>query len=134
MPFLVFWLAGYIPRALLPKLVGLFVLGGLQGAVGWYMVKSGLVDRIDVSQYRLAVHFGIAVLDLGLHALALVRPRRREAAGGTSRRRALALRRQLVLALVYLQMLAGALVAGLDAGMGYNTWPLINGALCPTGW
>ena len=64
-PFLFFWWAGYISRGLWPRLAGLFALGGLQGAVGWYMVKSGLVDRIDVSQYRLAVHFGIAVLILG---------------------------------------------------------------------
>ena len=64
-PFVVFWLAGYIPRTLLPRLIGLFLLGGLQGAVGWYMVKSGLVDRTDVSQYRLAAHFGVALLILG---------------------------------------------------------------------
>ncbi len=64
-PFIGFWLAGYIPRAMLPRLIGLFALGGLQGAVGWYMVKSGLVDRTDVSQYRLAAHLGIAVAILG---------------------------------------------------------------------
>ena len=65
LPFLAFWMAGFIPRALLPRLVGLFVLGGLQGAVGWFMVKSGLVARVDVSQYRLAAHLGVAVLILG---------------------------------------------------------------------
>src|SRR5512143_843987 len=64
-PFVGFWLAGYIPRAYLPRLIGLFLLGGLQGAVGWYMVKSGLVDRTDVSQYRLAAHFGVALSILG---------------------------------------------------------------------
>jgi len=64
-PFVCFWAAGCIPRTLMPKLVGLFVLGGLQGALGWYMVKSGLVDRVDVSQYRLAAHFGVAVLIFG---------------------------------------------------------------------
>ena len=130
-PFVVFWLAGYIPRPLLPRLAGLFVLGGLQGAVGWYMVKSGLVDRTDVSQYRLAAHFGVALLILG-YTLWLVfglgdepRPRRRARAarGGQDRR--------LILALIFLQLLAGALVAGLDAGMGFNTWPLINGAFVP---
>ena len=130
-PFLVFWWAGYISRGLLPKLSGLFALGGLQGAVGWYMVKSGLVDRIDVSQYRLAVHFGIAVLilgaslwlwfGLGAETKESLRPRY---AFGVA---------VLVLALVYLQMLAGALVAGLDAGLGFNTWPLMNGALVPNG-
>src|SRR6185312_11783793 len=64
-PFVVFWAVGCIPRAYLPKLVGLFLLGALQGAVGWYMVKSGLVDRTDVSQYRLAAHFGTALFILG---------------------------------------------------------------------
>ena len=65
LPFIDFWLLGYIPRALLSRLVGLFALGAFQGAVGWYMVKSGLVDRTDVSQYRLAAHLGIAVAILG---------------------------------------------------------------------
>src|SRR5262249_56459535 len=71
LPFLAFWIAGYIPRALLPRLAGLFVLGGLQGAVGWYMVKSGLVARVDVSQYRLAAPLGIAVAILGYTLLLL---------------------------------------------------------------
>ena len=131
-PFLFFWWAGYISRALWPKLAGLFALGGLQGAVGWYMVKSGLVDRIDVSQYRLAVHFGIAVLILGATLWLWLglgaepkrkSPRPHHALGVAA----------LVLVLVYLQMLAGALVAGLDAGFGFNTWPLINGAFVPDG-
>jgi cytochrome c oxidase assembly protein subunit 15 len=64
-PFAAFWIAGYIPRALLPRLLGLFVLGGLQGALGWYMVRSGLTLRTDVSQYRLAAHFGVALGILG---------------------------------------------------------------------
>ncbi len=64
-PFVIFWIAGYIPRTFLPRLLGLFVLGGLQGALGWYMVKSGLVERTDVSQYRLAAHFGVALSILG---------------------------------------------------------------------
>ncbi|HLC09172.1 MAG TPA: COX15/CtaA family protein, partial [Methyloceanibacter sp.] len=131
-PFLAFWWAGYISRVLLPKLAGLFALGALQGAVGWYMVKSGLVDRVDVSQYRLTVHFGIAVLILGatlwlwfgLGAEPKVNLRRPRHVFGAA---------VLVLVLVYLQMLAGALVAGLDAGLGFNTWPLINGVFVPDG-
>jgi cytochrome c oxidase assembly protein subunit 15 len=130
-PFVAFWLAGYIPRAMLPRLVGLFLLGGLQGAVGWYMVKSGLVERTDVSQYRLAAHFGIALLILGytlwlLFGIGARRIARRCSSGA----RWVA---GIVLALIVVQMLAGALVAGLDAGMGFNTWPLINGAFVPTG-
>ena len=84
-PFVVFWLAGYIPRALLPRLIFLFLLGGFQGAVGWYMVKSGLVERTDVSQYRLAAHFGIALVILGYTLWLLFglgeRPSRRARAG-----------------------------------------------------
>jgi heme a synthase len=132
-PFLALWAAGYIPRAWLPRLAGLFVLGGLQGAVGWYMVKSGLVTRVDVSQYRLAAHLGIAVAILG-YTLWLVfdlGPQQRSAAQSGSR--AATWVGAAVLALIYLQILAGGIVAGLDAGFGYNTWPLINGAFVPNG-
>ena len=106
------------------------MLGGLQGAVGWYMVKSGLVDRTDVSQYRLMVHFGIALLILGYTLWLLF------GLGGdkrSARGRSAAWLAGFVLALIFVQMLAGALVAGLDAGMGFNTWPLINGAFVPSG-
>ena len=128
-PFVCFWIAGYIPRALLPKLIGLFVLGGLQGGLGWYMVKSGLVDRVDVSQYRLAAHFGLAMLILGytLWLLLGLGERRRTMV------RAPAVVAWLVLLLIFVQLLAGALVAGIDGGMGFNTWPLMNGALIPSG-
>lgn len=133
-PFVAFLLAGYIPRALLPRLIGLFLLGGLQGAIGWYMVKSGLVDRTSVSQYRLMIHFGIAVAILG-YTLWLLFGLGGEGQGrrAAARSPAAAWAAGLVLALIFLQLLAGALVAGLDAGMGYNTWPLINGAFVPDG-
>jgi heme a synthase len=130
-PFVLFWIAGYIPASLLPRLATLFVLGGLQGALGWYMVMSGLSERTDVSQYRLAAHFGVALIILGytlwlLFSLGEARqtpPRPRGSVSVAA----------FVLALIFVQMLAGALVAGLDAGMGYNTWPLINGAFVPAG-
>ena len=64
-PFLYFLATGQIGRGLLLRLGGIFALGGLQGAVGWYMVRSGLADRIDVSQYRLALHLGLAILIFG---------------------------------------------------------------------
>jgi len=132
-PFLAFWFAGYIPRALLPRLLGLFVLGGLQGALGWYMVKSGLVARVDVSQYRLTAHLGLAVAILG-YTLWLIFDPGRESKGATrSGTSAAAWAAGVVLALIYLQILAGGLVAGIDAGFGYNTWPLINGAFVPSG-
>ena len=111
------------------------MLGGLQGAVGWYMVKSGLVDRTDVSQYRLAAHFGVALLILGytLWLLFGLGGEPQNASAPSRRRELAAWIAGVVLALIFLQLLAGALVAGLDAGMGFNTWPLINGAFVPTG-
>jgi heme a synthase len=131
-PFIGFWLAGYIPRAYRPRLIGLFLLGGLQGAVGWYMVKSGLVNRTDVSQYRLAAHFGTALLILGytLWLLFGLGAEAREDHHDT-RLRAPIWVAGSILGLIFLQLLAGALVAGLDAGFGFNTWPLINGAFIP---
>ena len=133
LPFLAFWIVGYIPRALLPRLAGLFVLGGLQGTVGWYMVKSGLVTRVDVSQYRLAAHLGIAVAILGYTLWLIVDLGRERSPGATSDRRVSAWIAGAALTLIYLQILAGGLVAGIDAGLGYNTWPLINGAFVPSG-
>jgi cytochrome c oxidase assembly protein subunit 15 len=131
-PFVCFWAAGYIPRTLMPRLIGLFVLGGLQGALGWYMVKSGLVDRVDVSQYRLAAHFGVAVLIFG-YTLWLILGLGREAGANPARSSAATVAAGLVLGLVFVQMLAGALVAGIDGGLGFNTWPLMNGAFIPRG-
>ena len=64
-PFLFFWFTGRLTPRLIAKLAVIFVLGGLQGALGWYMVQSGLVDRVDVSQYRLAAHLGLAILIFG---------------------------------------------------------------------
>jgi heme a synthase len=130
LPFLYFAVAGQIPRALTGKLVGIFALGALQGAVGWYMVRSGLATRLDVSQYRLALHLGLAMLIFGALlwvALSLDRPAAsphwsaQAAVGGG------------IVTLIFLQVLLGALVAGLKAGAGYNTWPLMDGRLLPEG-
>ena len=132
LPFVAFWAAGYTPRAMMPKLLGLFVLGGLQGALGWYMVKSGLVDRVDVSQYRLAAHFGVAVIILG-YTLWLLFGLRGSSERRPIRSRAPVVIAVLVLLLIFVQLLAGALVAGIDGGLGFNTWPLMNGAFIPTG-
>ena len=128
-PFVAFWIAGYIPRPLVPRLIGLFVLGGLQGVLGWYMVMSGLVDRTDVSQYRLAAHFGLAILIFG-YTLWLIWGLgvRKAVRGGAP-----SIVAGLVLALISLQLLSGAFVAGIDGGFGFNTWPLINGAFIPSG-
>jgi cytochrome c oxidase assembly protein subunit 15 len=134
LPFLVFWLTGRLSGGLALKCLGVFALGGLQGAIGWYMVKSGLVDRIDVSQYRLALHLLTAFSILALLIwLALdagpagVRARLRAVTPG-QRRAAIAL-----FVLIFVQSGLGALVAGLKAGHAFNTWPDMNGQLVPDG-
>jgi len=134
LPLLVFWTMNRIPRELTPKLLGVFVLGGLQGAIGWYMVKSGLADRVDVSHYRLALHLGTAFLILGL-LIWLARDTIQPTTDihlGTVRSRHLLLARLLVIA-TFLQVLLGALVAGTKAGLTYNTWPLTFGSFIPDG-
>ncbi len=133
-PFLYFLLTRKIERRLTPKLAGIFVLGGAQGALGWYMVMSGLVDRVDVSQYRLTAHLGVAVI-LYVFCLwvafgLLFKKRELPSAPQPSNRRAWAYG---FASLVFLQILLGGLVAGLDAGIGYNTWPLMDGAFIPVG-
>jgi cytochrome c oxidase assembly protein subunit 15 len=125
-PFVLFWLKGRLARADLPALAGLFVLGGLQGAIGWWMVASGLSERTSVAPYRLAVHLTLACIILA-GALALAaRPAAREVLGTGARRRAAA-----IVALVLAQIFLGALVAGNDAGLVYNTWPLMDGRILP---
>lgn len=130
LPFLAFWIAGYIPRPLLPRLILLFGLGALQGVAGWYMVMSGLVDRVSVSQDRLTLHFGLALVILGYTFWLLLGlgKDKREASRSATAYAAFG-----VLALIFVQMLAGAVVAGLHAGKGFNTWPLINGSFIPSG-
>jgi cytochrome c oxidase assembly protein subunit 15 len=133
-PFAVFAAQRRIAPRLRPRLVAIFVLGLLQGGMGWYMVKSGLVQRPDVSQYRLAAHLGIAfVIYAYIFWLAL------DLAYGGTRDRApaniAALRRHAsaLAALVFVTALAGAIVAGTDAGFAYNTFPLMDGRIVPEG-
>jgi len=129
-PFLWFLLRGALDAPLARRLWVIFGLGALQGAVGWWMVASGLVDRVEVSQYRLATHLLLACL---IYAAVLWTARRlpdrpTEPVPGRVRAGALGL-----LALVLIQIYFGALVAGLRAGYIYNTWPLIDGAIVPDG-
>lgn len=131
-PFVVFLALGYVRRAFVPQLVGLFALGGLQGAIGWYMVASGLSERVSVSQYRLALHLGLAFVILaGLIWTALTlddAPRGANAGRGGHWIGAVALA-----AIAFVQVELGALVAGMKAGLAYNTWPLMDGQLVPAG-
>jgi cytochrome c oxidase assembly protein subunit 15 len=127
-PLLWFALQRRIPRGYGAPLAAIFVLGGLQGALGWYMVASGLVDDPRVSQFRLTAHLTLAFVIFGAMlwvALSLVRPRD-PARPGSLRRAALALA-----ALVLVMVMSGGFVAGIRAGFAYNTFPLMNGALVP---
>lgn len=129
LPFLFFLWRGLIDRPLGWKLGGLFVLGGLQGAVGWWMVASGLVNRVDVSQYRLATHLTLACIILAATvavAVSLKPARAPQAVPAWLRTNA-----HILLGVVVLQIFLGGLVAGLDAGLTYTTWPLMDGHLVP---
>lgn len=127
-PFVYFVATGKLRGALAWKLGGIFLLGGLQGALGWYMVQSGLVDDPRVSSARLAAHLGLAFLIYAMlfwTALGLLWPLR-TASSDAARRRA----GSLVL-LVFVMVLSGALVAAIRAGFAYNTWPQMNGEWIP---
>ena len=128
-PFLVFLFQRRFSWNLAAPLAGLFVLGGLQGVVGWWMVSSGLETLTSVSQYRLATHLGTALLLF----LALVWVARRLSPAHPVPTDAQRAPVALLLILVFIQILAGSFVAGLDAGQGYNTWPLMDGSLVPSG-
>jgi len=131
LPFAYFAIRGRIERKLVPRLCMLFFLGGLQGALGWFMVMSGLAERTSVSQYRLAAHLALALviyaymLWLALDLLGSM-PGRSIASRAFKHARLLAV-------WVFFVMLSGAFVAGLHAGLIYNTFPLMDGRLIPDG-
>src|SRR5579871_1245186 len=128
LPFLYFLCHGWISRELKRRLWLIFGLGALQGAVGWWMVASGLSERTEVSQYRLAVHLILAVAILCAVVWTRQRLSHRDVAD-RPRHRVVA---TALFALTILQMYFGALVAGLRAGKIYNTWPLIDGSFIPS--
>lgn len=125
LPLIWFWVRGAIPAGYKGRLIGLLFLGGLQGVIGWWMVSSGLSERTDVSHVRLAVHLTLALtiiaalvwtaLDLRAGKARLTR------LGGAT------------LALLLVQLVLGAFVAGLNAGYAYDTWPLMGDSLFPAG-
>ncbi len=130
LPFLYFLWRGGMGTELRRRLWLIFGLGALQGAVGWWMVASGLSERVEVSQYRLATHLVLALLIFAAIVWTLQRlgnrpplqvPARMKITGG------------LLVGLTFVQLHLGALVAGLRAGLLYNTWPAIDGAFIPSG-
>ncbi len=132
LPLAWFWLKQTIPVGYKPRLIALMALGGLQGTIGWWMVSSGLSARTDVSHYRLAVHLLTALFILGglvwtaLDLKALTRNPAAKPAKLTGFSGA-------VLAILFVQLLFGAWVAGLNAGYVSNSWPLMNDRFVPDG-
>jgi heme a synthase len=149
LPFCYFVLRRRVPRRLLGPLAGILLLGFLQGALGWYMVESGLADRVEVSQYRLVAHLALALLiyamtlwiALGIlsgpvHTAPARRPPPPLLAGEGSARVGAGWRRaaEAIIGLVALTIAAGGFVAGLHAGLTYNTFPLMDGRFVPAGY
>ena len=117
-----------LPSRLLLQMLGIFALGGLQGFVGWWMVSSGLIGRVEVAQERLAIHLLLASITFAaLTWIATTQRPASEPAVPPARRRLAS----LLVALVLVQIGLGALVAGLRAGYAYNTWPLMAGQIVP---
>lgn len=132
-PFLAFLWQRRIDRALAGRLAIIFLLGGAQGALGWWMVQSGLEgSRVAVSQYRLAAHLCLAIILFGyiLWTALEVIGARRTGVSAAARFRPLVF---VFAGLVFVQMLLGAFVAGLDAGLAFSTWPTYGGAWIPVG-
>jgi cytochrome c oxidase assembly protein subunit 15 len=140
-PLAVLVMRRWLSRALTRRLVLLLVLTGLQGAMGWFMVRSGLSERTDVSQYRLAAHLGLALViyvitvwtAAGLLADGRTGGRADGRIDGSTDRR-IGQAAMVLAALVFLTAVAGAFVAGLDAGRAYNTFPLMGGRVIPGGY
>jgi len=133
-PMLFFIATRRVGRSLTPKLVGMFILGGLQGLLGWYMVKSGLVNNPHVSQYRLTAHFGLAVVVYGyIFWVALGLFFKNEPEGRSSDSVQILGYSRIITILIFITLLSGGFVAGLKAGFAYNTFPLMNGQVIPDG-
>ena len=133
--FFGFLVARKIPTGWPPRLLGLGVLGGLQGAIGWWMVSSGLTgDMVSVASYRLAIHLGLAFIILGFiawYVFALGRPERELMQARRGREAKLFSMSTGLMHFAFLQILLGALVAGIDAGRSYTDWPLMAGGFFP---
>ena len=132
-PLVFFLIRGMVPKAWYGRLFGLFFLGGLQGLMGWYMVKSGLVDIPHVSQYRLTAHLGLALVIFAAmlwFAMDFLRGETRANHSSPAYLKATA----GVVLVVFIMMLSGGFVAGTKAGYIINTFPTMNGEWIPAGW
>lgn len=129
LPLSFFWLSGRLENRLKPRLLLLLALGGLQGFIGWWMVSSGLVDRVDVSQYRLAIHLALAcvIFAFALWVARGLAPHSTQEPASTS----LNTLAPMIAFLVLFQIFLGGLVAGLDAGLASNEWPKMLGDWVP---
>ncbi len=133
LPLLYFLIKGRLRSGEVGRFVLIFVLGGIQAGIGWWMVHSGLGNnRVDVAPYRLAIHLGGAFVILGVLLWTWLDVRQGWPARATKTR----LRKSglVLLVLVFLQILAGAIVAGTHSGLSYNTWPLMDGGIVPGGY
>jgi len=134
LPFLFFLFRGKIEKSLTAKLIFMFVLGGLQGLMGWYMVKSGLINDPHVSQYRLTAHLSLAIIIYAYMfwvALDLLYPDINQHSKIKNRKFAsLAL---IITGVIFITILSGGFVAGTRAGFAFNTFPLMDGRLIPVG-
>jgi cytochrome c oxidase assembly protein subunit 15 len=134
LPFLFFLFKGKIEKSMTPKLITMFVLGGLQGLMGWYMVKSGLVNDPHVSQYRLVAHLGLALIIYAYMfwvALDLLYPKVNNSTKSDNSK--LARLSLVITGIIFITALSGGFVAGIHAGFAFNTFPLMNGRLIPAG-
>ena len=132
-PFAFFWLTGRLRSGQPLKMLSVLALGGLQGAIGWYMVSSGLAERVDVSQYRLALHLTVAFAILAtLVWLALDERQQRTGVASVMAPQNVRAFAAVIVGLVLIQVVLGGFVAGLKAGLIYNTWPDMNGAFVPS--
>lgn len=129
LPFLYFAVTRKLDNRIWPRLLALVILVGLQGALGWYMVASGLVNRVEVSQYRLAAHLILACVFFAAIIWTNSTLKWTHRLGFNFD----AWTALLLVGLIFIQIAAGGFVAGLNAGQGYNTWPLMDGKLIPNG-
>lgn len=131
-PFLIFWAKGKISKSLMPKLLIIFAMGAFQGFLGWYMVKSGLVDKPFVSHYRLAIHLMAAFITFGFTFWVALGEIYRNETKNPRKSTAPIYRLSLVfMILLLIQIVYGAFVAGLKAGYVYNTFPLMGDQFVP---